>query len=39
MTINSSVETENIEELNGHTLILKIRQTILRVEPQKKEQL
>ena len=32
MAINSSAETVNIGKLNGHTLILKMLQTMLRVE-------
>ena len=36
MAINSSAETVNIGKLNGHTLILKMLQTMLRVERHKK---
>lgn len=39
MTINLSVETVNIGELNDHTLILKIWKTMLRVKPHKKQEL
>ena len=33
MTINSFEQSEDKGELNGHTLILKMRQTMLRMEP------
>ena len=39
MTINLSVETVNTGELNGHTLILIIWKTMLRVKPHKKQEL